>query len=578
MRNRCECYIIEYKYKTKTFAVNLINRCKLIKRITVRYMKERSSGNILSAIARRFNTAGISSRKRYNSPNVRYGSRYIPQRTSRASLRRNKSSFRSFRIRDKRVFIIAAASAAVVIAGIILVVVFTSGGQPAAMANNGLLPEQTKPLNVTLAVPAFAPLSISEGVSASVVTDVQQRLMELGYMDEDVPDGLYSGQTLQAVKHFQRQESLDISGTIDQQTYDLLVSPGAPEYTISVGAQDSESDVDVSGVQQRLCELGYIPEEGVTGNYSEDTKAAVEKFQKLNSLDTHGSADKHTRELLYSDEAIANYYSPGEKSDEVLIYQQKLKELGYLQSEPDGNYGPNTKSAVKRFQQSSGLIADGFIGPQTAEALMNSDAQINALCLGAKGDDVKKIQERLKALKYLSSSAAIDGNFGPGTDNALRSFQHNNGLAADGKVGPKTNDLLFSDKAKKSTGVNISGPNVSSLISVAKSKRGCKYVRGGKGPSVFDCSGFVYWCLKQVGVKQGYLTSAGWANSSKYKKITSMGSLRRGDIIVYEGHVTICLGGGYQIEASSGKGKVVERKYTGSSYWSSTFICGFRIF
>jgi cell wall-associated NlpC family hydrolase len=74
------------------------------------------------------------------------------------------------------------------------------------------------------------------------------------------------------------------------------------------------------------------------------------------------------------------------------------------------------------------------------------------------------------------------------------------------------------------------------------------------------------------------MTSAGWAHSSKYKKITSMGGLRRGDIIVYEGHVSICAGGGYQIEASSGQGRVIVRQYTGSSYWRNVFICGFRIF
>lgn len=536
-------------------------------------MKKRTSlSDLINSIVR---WLGISSR-RYGSPKASYGSKYLPDRTSRTSPYRRKRQVRSFRTLDKRVIIIAAASLAVVVGGIILIVALTGGEkQSVAVAEGGLPP---KTLNVTLVVPVHAALSISEGISADVVSAVQKRLMDLGYMDQDDPDGIYGGQTVQAIKHFQRQENINVSAIIDQQTYDLLISPDAPEYTISVGASDSEEDLDVSNLQQRLLELGYIPQDGVTGNYTEDTKTAVVKFQKLNNLDTDGDADKKTRELLYSDDAAANYFTSGEESDEILKYQQQLKKLGYLMSEPDGKYGKDTIAAVKRFQQSNGLIADGFLGPQTGQLLMSADADVNSLHLGAKGNDVKKIQQRLKDLKYLSKNAVVDGNFGQATDTALRSFQHNNGLVADGKVGPNTSKLLFSDKAKKSTGVNISGKNVSSLISVAKSKRGCKYVRGGKGPNVFDCSGFVYWCINQVGVKQGYMTSAAWARCTKYTKITSMGSLRRGDVIVYEGHVTICEGSGYQIEASSNNGKVIERKYSGSNYWKSVFVCGFRLF
>jgi cell wall-associated NlpC family hydrolase len=172
----------------------------------------------------------------------------------------------------------------------------------------------------------------------------------------------------------------------------------------------------------------------------------------------------------------------------------------------------------------------------------------------------------------------VTGYFGSDTDSAVRSFQNTNRLSVDGKVGPQTMSVLMSENAKKSTGVNITGSNAGSLISVANSKRGCKYVRGAKGPNQFDCSGFVYWCLNKVGVHQGYMTSHAWANSSKYKKITKMGDLKKGDIIVYNGHVAICAGGGYQIDASSHNRKVVKRQYTGSSYWSSSFICGFRIF
>lgn len=54
---------------------------------------------------------------------------------------------------------------------------------------------------------------------------------------------------------------------------------------------------------------------------------------------------------------------------------------------------------------------------------------------GSKGSDVQAVQQRLSDLGY---SLSVDGNFGPGTANAVVAFQEKNGLGNDGIVGPKT--------------------------------------------------------------------------------------------------------------------------------------------
>ena len=58
------------------------------------------------------------------------------------------------------------------------------------------------------------------------------------------------------------------------------------------------------------------------------------------------------------------------------------------------------------------------------------------LTLGSSGPDVKAVQQKLKALGF--DPNGVDGNFGPGTDKAVRAFQQANGLGVDGKVGPGT--------------------------------------------------------------------------------------------------------------------------------------------
>ena len=119
--------------------------------------------------------------------------------------------------------------------------------------------------------------------------------------------------------------------------------------------------------------------------------------------------------------------------------------------------------------------------------------------------------------------------------------------------------------------------SVDRFISAAQSKIGCRYSKGGKGPDKFDCSGFVYWCLRQAGVNQKYLTSSGWRSVSGYTKVASLSSLQRGDIIVFRGHVGIAMGDGTMIDASSGNSRVIHRSCMGD--WSRrNFICAWRIF
>ena len=61
--------------------------------------------------------------------------------------------------------------------------------------------------------------------------------------------------------------------------------------------------------------------------------------------------------------------------------------------------------------------------------------------LGSQGEEVSKIQTRLKELGYYRGP--IDGDFGGGTASAVKSFQQAKGSAIDGIVGPATWKALF---------------------------------------------------------------------------------------------------------------------------------------
>ena len=429
------------------------------------------------------------------------------------------------------------------------------------------------------------PEYLRNGVEHPIVASLQQRLMDLGFMDNDEPTQYFGTMTESAVKTFQRQNHLAQDGIVGPETLNAIMTPSAKYYAVS---KDVDGD-DFKRIQNRLYELGYLATgDLVTGHFGDDTEAAVIKLQEVNGLNVDGKVGRQTINLLYSDEIKPNFLSYGEKSDVVLACQTRLKELGYLTTTPDGAYGDDTAAAVKQFQARNDLVVDGNLGPSTRVALNSAEAQANGLMLGEQGETVTRIQQLLNKYGYLSS-ANVTGYYGEVTEKAVKSFQSSNGLTADGSVGRQTMNKLTGSNVKKagsggSSGGSSSskggtvkgGSGVSGLLSIARSKLGCPYVYGAKGPNAFDCSGFVYYCLNQAGVRQSYLTSAGWRSVGKYTKITNFNSLQAGDIIVVSGHVGIVAGGGKVVDASSSNGRVVERAL--SSWWRNNFICGWRIF
>lgn len=76
------------------------------------------------------------------------------------------------------------------------------------------------------------------------------------------------------------------------------------------------------------------------------------------------------RNHYYLGQTITNL-ELGSSGDRVVALQSKLSDLGYHLAN-DGKFGPATESAVKDFQQKSGLSVDGIVGPATLAALQQA--------------------------------------------------------------------------------------------------------------------------------------------------------------------------------------------------------------
>ena len=232
--------------------------------------------------------------------------------------------------------------------------------------------------------------------------------------------------------------------------------------------RENSSGATVSKVQTELKALGYYYGQ-ITGNAGPKTVAAIKSFQGKNGLTADGIAGPQTIAKIDAAYEAKGGSSSGSgssasglklnsKGTDVRNLQQDLTTLGYYWAEITGNFGVRTETAVKRFQEESGLTADGVAGTKTLNAIAAAVARKGGtpasggsagttLKLNSQGTKVSQLQTDLKQLGYYY--AEITGNFGERTEAAVKAFQKAKGLTADGVAGTKTLNAIAAavDKA-----------------------------------------------------------------------------------------------------------------------------------
>lgn len=133
----------------------------------------------------------------------------------------------------------------------------------------------------------------------------------------------------------------------------------------------------------------------------------------------------------------------GDRGPAVEDIQRRLRTLGYDLGRAgiDGIFAGATASAVEAFQRGAGLSEDGLVGELTWSALVDATFTLGDRMLYLRlphfhGRDVRLLQEALNVLGFACGVA--DGIFGAFTERAVREFQRNAGLPADGIVGAET--------------------------------------------------------------------------------------------------------------------------------------------
>ncbi|MEH2279866.1 MAG: peptidoglycan-binding protein [Nostoc sp.] len=221
----------------------------------------------------------------------------------------------------------------------------------------------------TQALPVAQYPTLSQGKTGAAVTRLQQRLRQLGYFNAN-PTGNFGRITKDAVIAFQRNYRIPANGIVNRQTWNALMGSS------QTSARSSLSTQQVRELQVRLRQLGYLNTDA-TGKIGPMTREAVIAFQRNNRLPVDGIVNAQVLDSVRrastggstTQQPARNYLTVGDRGENVRLVQERLAQLGFSNTNPDGLFNDYTRQSVIAFQQSSRLNSTGNVDWQTWEAL-----------------------------------------------------------------------------------------------------------------------------------------------------------------------------------------------------------------
>ena len=191
-----------------------------------------------------------------------------------------------------------------------------------------------------------------------------------------------------------------------------------------------------------------------------------------------------------------------------------------------------------------------------------------SLRVGSTGQNVLSLQQKLNEAGF--SPGPLDGDFGPRTERALRSYQQSKGLQVDGVAGPATAGALglsgFDSQPPRVDGKGGTNPveppngrgtgTTQEFLWNALGQRGKPYIFGAEAspnndnPAAFDCSELIEWAARRAGVNfpDGSANQIAATNPMSVEE-----ALRTPGALLFRAgnpnHIAISLGDGRTMEA-----------------------------
>ncbi len=241
-------------------------------------------------------------------------------------------------------------------------------------------------------------------LEVEVRKEVQQALKSLGLYDSSI-DGIDGSGTRSAIEKFERELGIEETGGLSPQLILALFSReevgNRPEIEIAL-ADDQLTAAELDPTEKiSQTEIEQITDaeslqESEVATLDEETPTIDEIKEEEEALAEAKESPKEERKV-----AISGYQSGG--ADNVTHQQLMLAYLGFYQGTIDGVQGESMKEAVKAFQKSEKLAADGVLGRQTLQQL--------------ERESINRFQRYLRSKEYMDDQPT--GTLGPKTRRAV---------------------------------------------------------------------------------------------------------------------------------------------------------------
>jgi len=213
------------------------------------------------------------------------------------------------------------------------------------------------------------------GISHDTVKTVQKDLKEKGYYEDKV-DGILGPNTRDALRRYQQKEHLAGDGRLTRETWDHLNA--GKQSTVGDHFEEAGEAVEQhygnagKSIGEGSKDLGKEVKKGEVTEGAKDFGKGVGGFGKEVAKGTAKGAKKAAegvKDAFDGDKQKPTNGAAVTHDESVKKAQQALKDQGYYQASVNGVMGPETRSALKQFQEKEGLAATGQLDSETRKKL-----------------------------------------------------------------------------------------------------------------------------------------------------------------------------------------------------------------
>ena len=257
-----------------------------------------------------------------------------------------------------------------------------------------------------------------------------------------------------------------------------------------------------------------------------------------------------------------------ENSEETTTEEEKTEENSNSEEKEE------IKEDIKQEEKEVNLTKYVSVSSLNLRKNASTSAEvIDQLKLNTKVTVTALVDNKWAKITYNGKTGYVSKNYLSDSKTEVTSRSENVNRETSNNSNELQNKNTEKTTEKEQTSSNqSSGGSGSAVVAYAKQFLGCKYVYGGMSPSGFDCSGFTSYVYKHFGYSLNRTSSGQRSNGVAVSK----SDLQAGDILCFNGHVGLYIGGGSFIHAANpSKGVIISS--LSESYYQKNYITARRI-